>query len=554
MNPMKRIFFSAILMLVFVLSASAQSGTCGDNLTWTLAGKALTVSGTGAMTDYTDSSNAPWYTYRTVILDVIIEDGVTTIGNFAFYCCTGLTSITVPNSVTRFGDSAFRGCYGLTSVTIPRNVTSVGDRAFNSCRNLAAMIVESGNTTYDSRNNCNAIIETATNTLIAGCKNTLIPDNVTTIGKWAFLGSIGMTSLTIPKSVTAIGERAFNSCRGLTSIIVESGNPIFDSRDNCNAVIETATNTLIAGCRNTVIPNSVTTIARHSFYSCNSLTAIVIPESVTDIEYGAFIGCSGLTSITVESGNTTYDSRDNCNAVIETATNMLVVGCPSTVIPGSVTGIAKDAFNNISSLTAIAIPGSVTTIGKYAFCKCGKLTSIVIPDNVTTIGKSAFFECASLEDITIGSGIDVRHGIGSEAFAVCPKIKRVTCKAAEPPVIVRNVFANGAALGAIDLYVPTGSVQLYQEANIWSEFHIIPADLDNEIPDNNDPDDKDSDNEDSDNKNPDDEDLDDVVPTEAEVIFLNNNTPHPPVKYISNGILYIRHNGITYTPHGRQME
>ncbi|MCR4665296.1 MAG: leucine-rich repeat domain-containing protein [Paludibacteraceae bacterium] len=517
-----------ILSLLFALTvcegitfANSDSGTCGDNLTWTFDGKTLTVSGTGAMTDYTDSSIAPWYAFRTVILDVIIEDGVTTIGNHAFYGCTDLTSITVSNSVTRYGDSAFRGCYGLTSVTIPRNVTSIGDRAFNSCRNLAAMMVESGNTTYDSRNNCNAIIETATNTLVAGCKNTRIPDNVTTIGKWAFLGNTGMTSLTIPKSVTSIGERAFNSCRGLTTIIVESGNPIYDSRDNCNAVIETATNTLVAGCRNTVIPVSVTTIERHSFYSCSSLTAIVIPESVTHIEYGAFIGCSGLASITVESGNKTYDSRDNCNTVIETATNMLVVGCPSTVIPGSVTGIAKDAFNNISSLTAIAIPVSVTTIGKYAFCKCGKLTSMVIPDNVTTIGKSAFYGCAALEDITIGSGINVRHGIGSGAFSGCPKIKRVTCKAADPPVIARDVFANCPVLSAIDLYVPTGSVQLYQDADVWSEFHIIGEDLDGE------------------------------VPTEAEDIFSDSQAPQPAVKCISDGILHIRRNGRTYDANGQ---
>ncbi len=539
MNLMKRIFFSALLTLFFCLSASAQSGACGNNLTWTFDGQTLSVSGTGAMTDYTDSSNAPWYAYRTVILDVIIEDGVTTVGDYAFYCCTTLTSIAVPKSVTRIGGSAFLGCYGLTSVTIPGSITSIGDRAFNNCRNLTAMIVESGNTTYDSRNNCNAIIETATNTLIAGCKNTLIPDNVTTIDKWAFLGHTGLTSVTIPKSVTSIGDRAFNNCRSITSIVVESGNTIFDSRDNCNAVIETATNTLIAGCRKTVIPNSVTTIDRYAFYGCSNLTAIVIPDGVTDIEYGAFSGCSSLTSLIVESGNTTYDSRDNCNAVIETATNTLVVGCPGTIIPNSVTAIGRNAFNKCSTLTAITIPVSVTEIRNEAFRTCARLTSIVIPDGVTTIGKRAFNNCSGLEDITIGSGIDVRYGIGNDAFAGCPNIKRVKCKATEPPVIARNVFANCPVLSAIDLYVPTRSVQLYQDANIWSEFHIIAADLDNDIPDNN---------------NPDDEDLDEVVPTEAEVIFLNNNTPQPPVKYISNGILYILHNGITYTPHGRQVE
>jgi len=517
-----------ILSLLFALTvcegitfANSDSGTCGDNLTWTFDGQTLTVSGTGAMTDYTDSSNAPWYAYRTVIIDVIIEDGVTTIGNYAFYCCTGITSISVPNSVTRFGGSAFLGCYGLTSVTIPDKITSIGDRAFNNCRNLTAMIVESGNTTYDSRNNCNAIIETATNTLIAGCKNTLIPDNVTAIGKWAFLGNTGLTSVTIPKSVTNIGDRAFNNCRSLNSVIVESGNTTYDSRDNCNAVIETATNTLIAGCRKTVIPNSVTTIDRYAFYGCSNLTAIVIPDGVTGIEYGAFSGCSSLTSIIVESGNTTYDSRDNCNAVIETATNTLVVGCPGTIIPNSVTTIGRNAFNKCSTLTAITIPVSVTEIRNEAFRTCARLTSIVIPDGVTTNGKRAFNNCSGLEDITIGSGIDVRHGIGSEAFAGCPKIKRVICKAAEPPVIARDVFANCPVLGTIDLYVPARSVQLYKDANVWSEFHIIGEDLDGE------------------------------VPTEAEDIFSDSQAPQPAVKCISDGILHIRRNGRTYDANGQ---
>ena len=144
---------------------------------------------------------------------VIKFDGnVTSIGNWAFFQCSSLTSITIPNSVTSIGDNAFRGCSGLTSIAIPNSVTSIGDYAFRGCSGLTSIIVESGNTKYDSRNNCNAIIETATNTLIAGCKNTEIPNSVTSIGGYAFSYCTGLTSITIPNSVKNIGDYAFRGC------------------------------------------------------------------------------------------------------------------------------------------------------------------------------------------------------------------------------------------------------------------------------------------------------------------------------------------------------
>ena len=348
-------------------------------------------------------------------------------------------------SVTAIDSLAFWDCPGLTSIVIPNSVTEIGQEAFAKCPGLTSIVVESSNPKFDSRDNCNAIIETASNTLIAGCKNTTIPNSVTAIGDFAFQGCDGLTSIVIPNSVTVIGWYAFESCDGLTSIVipnsvteigyaafdwctelssivVESGNPIFDSRDNCNAIIETADNTLIVGCKNTTIPNSVTAIGDFAFYSCHGLTSIVIPNSVTVIGYAAFDSCSGLTSINignsvtaigdyafdkcnaltsidipnsvieidesafayctgltsivVESGNPRYDSRNNCNAIIETASNTLIVGCNNTMIPNSVTAIGQEALAYYKGLTSIVIPNSVTSIGQWAFTGCTGLTDV----------------------------------------------------------------------------------------------------------------------------------------------------------------------------------
>ena len=187
---------------------------------------------------------------------------------------------------------------------------------------------------------------------------------ITSIGGSAFSGCSGLTSIEIPSSVTSIGGGVFYGCSGLTSI---------------------------------AIPSSVTSISESAFFGCSGLTSIAIPSSVTSIGDEAFGRCSGLTSIVVEAGNTVYDSRDNCNAIIEKATNTLIQACNNTKIPSSVTNIRD--FSGCSGLTSIEIPASVTSIGDYAFYKCSGLTSIEIPSSVTSIGKSAFRDCSGLKDV-----------------------------------------------------------------------------------------------------------------------------------------------------------
>ena len=274
-------------------ATGATSGTTGK-CKWSLNGTVLTISGNGMMGDY--SGVGPW---GRNISEVILTDGVTNIGNYAFSYCKGLTSITIPDSVISIGEDTFSGCTGLTKVTIGNSVASIGELAFEECSGLTSISVSPNNSVYDSRDNCNAIIKTKTNTLIRGCQNTIIPDTVVSIDYWAFDYCTGLTSITIPDSVTHIGEWAFQGCSGLTSVSVSPDNRVYDSRDNCNAKKETKTNTLIVGCQKTRIPETVTSIGKGAFFGCTGLTSITIPNSVTTISDFAFTDCMGLTSITI---------------------------------------------------------------------------------------------------------------------------------------------------------------------------------------------------------------------------------------------------------------
>ena len=400
------------------------------------------------------------------LTSITIPENLTSIGNYAFNGCSSLTSITIPMNLTSIGDYAFENCSSLTSVTIPENVTSIGNGVFHRCNRLTTIQVANGNTVYDSRDNCNAIIETASNTLIQGCMNTIIPNSITTIGdnafyycsgltsatipesvttisNYAFYGCNNLISIVIPKGVTSIGNLAFHGCCGLTTIQVANGNTVYDSRDNCNAIVETTSNTLILGCMNTIIPNNVTCIGNSAFSGCSSLTSVTIPESVISIGNAAFYDCIGLTFITIPESVTSIGDLafHYCR------------GLTSITIPEGVTSIGNSTFYNCSGLTTIAIPESLTSIGDYTFYNCSSLTSVTIPDGVTSIGSSAFKECSSLTSVI--SYIPDPFDINTNVFTYWDG------------EIWQNTFTSAT------LYVPQGTKALYEAAEGWKEFGNI---------------------------------------------------------------------------------
>ena len=228
-----------------------------------------------------------------------LGDIVTSMGEQGFAECS-FKSIIIPNSVTSIGYNAIGLCFDLERITIPDSVTSIGENAFSACKSLTSIT---------------------------------IPDSVTSIGSRAFLGCSGLTNITIPDSVTSIGSRAFNVCDSLTSIIVSNGNSIYDSRNNCNAIIETATNTLIAGCKNTIIPNSVISIGDYAFEGCSGLTSITIPDGVTSIGESAFEGCSGLTSIYIPSSVTTITASSHLYSPFYGCLSSLKIYCGASSKP-----------------------------------------------------------------------------------------------------------------------------------------------------------------------------------------------------------------------------
>jgi hypothetical protein len=321
------------------------------------------------MKDYSSSNYAPWYSYRSSITTVVIEDGVTSIGNWAFIDLSVLTSVTIPESVIWIGNSVFAACISLNSVTIPNSVAWIGTRAFYNCSELTSVTIPNRLTSIGEYTfyNCSELTSVT------------IPNSMKSIGNSAFGGCSSLNSVTIPESVINIGNFAFSSCSGLTSV---------------------------------TIGNSVTSIGEYAFHGCSSLTSVTIGNSVTSIGDAAFGDCTALTAIDVSENNTVYASE---NGVLFNKEKSYLIKYPegkpdaSYTIPNSVTSIADvrtsyfyGAFDGCSRLTSVTIPNSVTSIGNAAFRDCSGLTSVTnLNPTPESIYNNKVFDNVDLSKVTL---------------------------------------------------------------------------------------------------------------------------------------------------------
>ena len=438
-----------------------DSGTCGDNATWTLTGTGdnliLTISGTGKMEDYDDpyvnqdvGYIYPWGNESDLIDTIIIDDGITSIGNYAFCALFSLTSVKIPDSVTSIGDCAFWYCDSLTNVTIPDSVTSIGDSAFMHCECLTTVMIPDSVTSIEwyAFNSCSSLTSVT------------IGDGVTRIADETFAGCTSLTSVAIGTNVRSISDRAFYECFQVKEIHVKTLETWLktDFRSSSFGHIGEydlyINNDLLT---NAVIPDGISEITNGAFYGCSSLISVTIPDSMTRIASCAFSNCSNLTTIVIGSGLKQMGEKvfSNCKKFkeihIKSLESWLNIDesldtwvfddgyssyhqyisydlylndelLTDAIIPDDIIKIRDRAFWNCESLKSVTIPNSVTSIGKSAFFGCSNLSSVMIPDSVTSIGQEAFYGCSSLTSVTIlGSVTDIENS----AFESCKSLTSI---------------------------------------------------------------------------------------------------------------------------------
>ena len=446
-------------------------GSCGENLTWTLSKDGLlTVSGNGKMDNYDSAKKTPWHDYADQIKEIIVEKGVTSIGNFAFYGLTDIQEIMLPKGMEVVGDYALKGCTSLESVELPKYLWKIGESAFYGCKSLKAMNM---------------------------------PDTITVMGAYAFKGCESMESLHISNSLYGLNESAFYGCKSLTEVVVPEGIKRIDGYvfKNCLGVTKVELPSTLAklgesafyGCasmKNIVIPDEVTSIGGYTFKNCLALEEVTLPENLTTIGEAALYGCSNLKEIVIPDTVTKINSYafKNCVSLkdIKLSDAMTKIsescfyGCASLenlVLPDSVTDIDAYAFRKCSSLenaefsselitigesafygckalTSITVPEKVTAVGAYAFKSCIGVTEVILPDSLETIGESAFYGCTGMTELVIPCNVQT---IDAYAFARCTALTSIVFTG-DAPAIGDNAFSKVAA----EVYYPS-------ENDTWTE-------------------------------------------------------------------------------------
>ena len=493
------------------ISASAETTTepqvwIEDNLTWTLdADGTLTISGTGAMKDYNAADNLSPAYMNSNVKKVVIEDGVTSIGELAFFKCSSLTNITIPDSVTCIAYAAFHGCSSLSSITIPNSVTSIGIYAFVVCSSLTSITIPDGVTSigYGAFSNCSSL-----KTISLSCKSSLKKSD---FGEQADLVSYTNQHLltkTAAKAATCTesGNKEYWTCEHCgkyflsddtnpaTATAVELSETVIPALNHKNAIIRNAsepngTNPGYSGDHycpdcDTVFEKGYTywnegnltwkldadgtltisgtgAMKDYDYYNNpspasqkkDSVKKVVIEDGVTSIRNSAFYDCNSLTSITIPNSVTSIGAYAFSNCYYLT----------NITIPNSVTSIENYAFRSCSSLTSITIPDSVTSIGKLAFYSCDSLTSITISNSVTSIEERAFAYCSRLTSITIPDSVT---SIGEAAFAGCSSLTSITIPDSVTS-IGEYAFQSCSSLTSITIPDSVTSIGAYAFSDCW---------------------------------------------------------------------------------------
>ena len=469
---MKQLFHTALLLLATLLPMIAAAHDIEvDGIFYNINGNEATVTYRGSY----DSEYVEEYSGTVAIPASITHDGTT-------------------YAVTAIGYGAFFYCHDLTRVEIPNSITSIASQIFKLCNSLKGITVASDNPYFDSRDNCNAIIETSSNILMAGCQTTVIPATIIAIGEAAFSGCMGLTSMNIPNSVKTIGESAFAECWELEDIGIPNSVTFIGSRAFSCCRIE-----------HIEIPNSVTYIGDYAFFN-SSLEHISLPNSITAIEECTFMGCSGLVSIGIPNSVTSIGDLafGDCYVLTDVVipNSVTAIGNEAftstawyenqpdgliyaglvlykykgempdgtdVVLRAGTLGIADGAFDSCTGMTSIKLPHSLTNIGSNAFYRCIGLTALAIPSAVTAIGDGAFNSCSGLTCIAIPGAVT---SIGEYAFCRCTGLTDVFCYATIPPVCKDNVFSSYEAT----LHVPDASLDGYHTASCWKNFANIIGD------------------------------------------------------------------------------
>ena len=359
---------SFLLLMVFVclpVPGHAESGTCGENITWTYEKGGLFISGTGEM-DTTPpghiagATRAPWYDLRDKITYVVIEPGITSISSYAFWHCHALITVTIPDTVTTIGESAFNECWALENIQLPSGITEIPKKAFTYCTSLAQLT---------------------------------LPENLKTIGDSAFQGCQKLSDIVLPQTLHSIGAHAFSGCASLTEIVIPDAITYISDYAFCGC---SALHAL-------TLPANLQDIGTFAFSSCNSLPTLTLPPTVTKIEWNAFGGCSALRKVFIS------DLAAWCRISYgDSQSNPLLNGASlylngemitDLVIPEEVTRINALAFAGCRGLRSVTLPEGRTSIPAYAFKCCPDLTTVTIPSTVTEIQSLAFDQCPKLTTV-----------------------------------------------------------------------------------------------------------------------------------------------------------